>query len=546
MHQPGRPEQAPPGPGVAAAADVGYPEAAVSHADPAHNTASWLLRHAEARPDAPALVDAQRRLSYAELAGRVARCAGVLRGAGVGRGDRVAILASNHTPYLETVFAAVALGAMAVPVNTRWSPREIAVLLDDCTPRVVLHDAALGATLARACERAAHAPALRLAHGGAGDPYEAALAAAAPCPDVAAVTPDDPMILMYTSGTTGSPKGALLPHRKTLYNCRNAEIFFKMGPDERVLVVVPLFHSFGLAILSLPVLHRGGCLILQPGFDPAQVWRACDEEAVTFFGAVPTMFQRLHDELARPGAPAHPLASLRFLFTAGAAIPVELIRAYERRGLVLKQGFGQTETSILTCLDAADAVRKAGSVGRPVPHGEIRVVRQAGIEAPPEQWQDVAPGEAGEIVVRGPINMLGYWKRPEATAETLRGEWLRTHDLARVDEEGFLTLVGRVRDLYISGGENVYPAEVEAVLETHPAIREVAVRGVPDPKWGEVGCAWVVPEPGAEIDAAALTAWARDQLAAFKIPKRFVAIAALPRTETGKIQKWRLDPEAPQ
>jgi fatty-acyl-CoA synthase len=346
---------------------------------------------------------------------------------------------------------------------------------------------------------------------------------------------------MYTSGTTGSPKGALLPHRKTLYNARNAEIFFRMEAADRVLVVVPLFHSFGLAILALPTLHVGGALVLHAHFDPDAVWRTVGEERIRFFGAVPTMFRALHEEL-EAAAGRYSLASLRFLFTSGAPIPVELIRAYERRGLVLKQGFGQTETSTLTCLDAADAVRKAGSVGRPVPFAEVRVVRRTTLEEPPGRWRDVVPGsgEAGEILVRGPITMLGYWNRPEETAATLRGGWLHTGDLASVDAEGFLTLVGRARDLFISGGENVYPAEVEAVLETHPALREVAVVGLPDERWGELGCAFVVLEPGATLEPEAIQSWARDKLASFKIPRRFVAVASLPRTETGKVQKWKL------
>jgi fatty-acyl-CoA synthase len=208
---------------------------------------------------------------------------------------------------------------------------------------------------------------------------------------------------------------------------------------------------------------------------------------------------------------------------------------------VLKQGFGQTETSILCCLDAADAIRKAGSVGRPVFHAELRIVRKDTAALPVAEWKDCAPGETGEIVVRGPITMLGYWRRPEATAETLReGGWLRTGDLASADPEGFVTLTGRARDLYISGGENVYPAQVEAVYHEHPALRDVAVVGVPDERWGEAGRAYVVLEEGAELDADALRAWGRERLAAFKVPREFLAVDALPRTASGKVQKFAL------
>jgi acyl-CoA synthetase (AMP-forming)/AMP-acid ligase II len=351
---------------------------------------------------------------------------------------------------------------------------------------------------------------------------------------------------MYTSGTTGVPKGALLPHRKTLYNSLNAQLFFDLTHRDRVLVALPLFHSFGLSILSLPALYAGASVHLEPGFDAEGVWATIAERRITYLGAVPTQLAALLAALEGAHEPWD-TRSLRFLFGAGAAVPVEQIRAFERHGLVLKQGFGQTETSILCCLDARDAIRKAGSVGRPVFHAEVRVVATEDLEGPPESWRDVAPGEAGEIVVRGPITMLGYWERPEASAQTLRGEWLRTGDLASVDDEGFLTLSGRARDLYISGGENVYPAEVEAAFVAHPDVGEIAVVGVPDDRWGEAGRAYVVPA-GTNRDAEALLAWAARRLARFKLPREIVFVEFLPRTETGKVQKHRLlecDPKAP-
>jgi fatty-acyl-CoA synthase len=513
-------------------------------ASPIHNVGAWTTRRAAIAGDRPALVDAERSLDYAAFHARTTRCAAVLARRGIGRGERVALLLGNCSAYLEIVMAAARLGAIAVPINARLTAPEVRHILDDCSPRLLVYDDPRAEVASGACRGAARPPEALLR---CPDDYERDLASVQPHEPVAAVTPDHPMILMYTSGTTGVPKGALLPHRKTLYNSLNAQLFFDLTHRDRVLVALPLFHSFGLSILSLPALYAGASVHLQPGFDAEAVWAAIAERHITYLGAVPTQLAALLAALEDADEPWD-TRSLRFLFGAGAAVPVEQIRAFGRHGLVLKQGFGQTETSILCCLDARDAVRKAGSVGRPVFHAEVRVVATEGLDGPPGSWRDVAPGEAGEIVVRGPITMLGYWERPEATAETLRGEWLRTGDLASVDDEGFLTLAGRARDMYISGGENVYPAEVEAAFGEHPDVAEIAVVGVPDPRWGEIGRAYVVPAAGATPDAEGLLVWAARRLARFKLPREIVFVESLPRTETGKVQKHRLtecDADAP-
>ncbi len=534
------------------------PPTADDDSAPPDDVGRWIAHWAALQPDALAWSDAERRCSYREAADRVDRLATWLAGQGVGRGDRVALWLGNRGAVLEAVFACARLGAIALPINARLTAFEVAFQLMDAAPRVLLVERAWRERAESALAETKSPPPICLEVGRAGDSaaspaeadaYESSLASVPPDPPANTPAPEDPMILMYTSGTTGLPKGALLPHRKTRFNCLNARACFAIRRADRVLVVAPLFHSLGLQILALPALACGAGLVIQEGFDPVRVWRAIDAEGISYLGAVPTAHRRLLEALeARPADdPPRALSGprrLRFFFTAGAAAPAELIRAYHRHGVAMIQGYGQTETSLLTCLAAEHALAKAGSVGRPLPHAEIRLVDPDTIEGPVEAWRDVAPGAVGEIVVRGPITMLGYWQRPEATRETLRGEWLRTGDLATRDADFDVTLVGRAREMYISGGENVYPAEIEAVLTAHPDIEEAAVVAIPDAKWGEVGRAHVVAKPGRVLDLAALEAWLGTRLARFKQPREFVLEDALPRTASGKVQKHRLPPRA--
>ena len=514
-----------------------------------HDVGDWLRHWAILRPEALAWSDDSRRCDYQTADRRVTFLAAHLASLGVGAGDRVAMWLGNRGAILEVLFAAARLGAIALPINARLTAQEVAFQLDDSTPRVLLAERAWRDRVQDAIGRTNTASPLCLEVGtedaAAADAYEEAIESGAAMhliePFVRAIVgPEDPLILMYTSGTTGKPKGALLPYRKALYNSLNARIFFAIRPQDRVLVVAPLFHSLGLQILAIPAIFAGAGLVIQEGFDPTRVWNAIKDERITYFGGVPTLHQRLLEALESGTPIASPPADLRFAFTAGAAAPAELIRAFDRHGVVLKQGYGQTETSILTCLDADRALEKAGSVGSPVTHGEIRLIDPTTIEGPVDAWRDVEPDEVGEVVVAGPITMLGYWQRPEATAETLREGWLRTGDLATRDEDFDLRLVGRAREMYISGGENVYPAEVEATLLEHPDISEAAVVAIPDPTWGEVGRAHVVAAENRTIDPAEVARWLKDRLARYKQPKIIVVEPMLPRTASGKIQKHRL------
>jgi fatty-acyl-CoA synthase len=451
------------------------------------------------------------RISYGELERRARRAADALRAFDIGPGDRVALALESEPLYLELYFAAAQLGAILIPLNTRLTAAELGFQIDDSDARLVVKSDAI-ALPERAGTRVLSPAELR-----ARMPQE-------PTPLRVSPGGEAPQVILYTSGTTGRPKGAVLPQRKTYWNTRNAEVYFELEPSDVVVVPIPLFHSFGLKILSVPALFAGATVVLVSRFDPIGLQDCVARERATLLGAVPVMYQRMLEA----GLAPEKLASLRFAFSAGAALAVETIERYWRAGIRLKQGYGQTETSILCCLDADDALAKAGSVGRPVRFGEVRIADERG--------RDVPPGVRGEVVVRGPIVMLGYWRRPEETAASRIDGWHRTGDLGVMDADGFVTLVGRSREMYISGGENVYPAEVERVLEQHPQVAEVAVVGVPDARWGEAGRAYVVPA-GGELDPTGLLRFAREHLAAFKVPREVVSVAQLPRTASGKVRK---------
>ena len=482
----------------------------------AANVGTWLRGHADARPEHTALIveGSGERISYRELDARVDRAAAALAGLGVLPGDRVALALASEPLYLELYFAAAQLGAILIPLNTRLTAAELGFQIEDSEPRVVVR--------ASAIEIPARAGTIQITPDElrARMPAQAERRAAAP-------GGESPQVILYTSGTTGRPKGAVLPHRKTYWNSRNAERYFELVREDVVVVPVPLFHSFGLKILSVPTLFVGATVLLVDRFDPLRLQETIARERGTLLGAVPVMYQRMLDA----GVAPERLASLRYAFSAGAALGVDTIERYARAGLRIQQGYGQTETSILCCLDAHDALRKAGSVGRPVVFGEVRIADERG--------RDVPRGTCGEVVVRGPIVMSGYWRRPEETAQSRIDGWHRTGDLGVMDEDGCVSLVGRLKELYISGGENVYPAEVERVLGEHPDVSEVAIVGVPDEKWGEAGRAYVVPSSAA-FDATRMLAWASERLARYKLPREVVVVAELPRTASGKVQKHAL------
>ncbi|MFE5811881.1 o-succinylbenzoate--CoA ligase [Streptomyces sp. NPDC056479] len=486
---------------------------------------SWPARRARKTPHRTALIHGGTPTSYATLHQRTNRLAHALRDRGVRRGDRIAYLGPNHPSYLETLFAAGTLGAVFVPLNTRLAGPEIAYQLADSGAKALIYGPSHAGLVAGLPGHTDVRTYLE-----AGPDYEGALASASDEPIDAPVTPDDTCLIMYTSGTTGRPKGAMLTHGNITWNALNVLVDTDLIADERALVSAPLFHTAGLNMLTLPVLLKGGTCVLVEAFDPDVTFDLIARHGITFMFGVPTMF----DQLARhPRWPSADLSSLRILTCGGSPVPTPLIAAYQQRGLTFLQGYGMTEAAPGTLfLDAEHAVSKAGSAGVPHFFSDVRVVRP-----------DLTPvdvEETGEVVVRGPHVMPGYWGLPDETAASFAEGWFRSGDAARVDEDGYVFIVDRIKDMIISGGENIYPAEIEDLLLAHPDIVECAVIGVPDDKWGEVPRAVVVAREGAALDPDEVLASLSGRLAKYKIPKSVVLADELPRTASGKLLKSRV------
>jgi fatty-acyl-CoA synthase len=489
----------------------------------------WIAHFARRTPEKLAVVDlaSERRLTYAQFDARISHLATHLRdGVKIARGDRVAVLAHNTTDTLEVQFACGRIGAVFLPLNTRLTVPELCYIVGDAAPKLMIHDAALAELALAVAKLCKVASALLL---GAGGSFEAAIAAAKPLDQAEVVTLDDMSTIMYTSGTTGQPKGAIITHGMTFWNCVNLGGPAYISPSSVLLTVLPLFHTGGLNCYTNPVLHAGGTVLIMRAFDPGLALRLISDPSHrinTFFG-VPSIYQFMAQHPAFAGSD---FSRLVICGVGGAPMPVPLLKAWEERGVALQQGYGMTETSpaVLT-LDREDAVRKAGSSGKPVLHTEVRIVRPDGADA------DI--GELGELWVKGPNITPGYWNRPDANQSSFTDGWLHTGDATRIDEEGFYYIVDRWKDMYISGGENVYPAEVENVLHQLAAIAEAAVIGIADAQWGEVGMAIVAVKPGHTLTEAEIQAHCEANLARFKRPYVIRFVEALPRNATGKIHK---------
>ena len=482
-------------------------------------------KRAELSPGKVALeeVATGRRRTYAELNDRAARAATLLAAKGIGEGDRVAILCRNRIEFFELLFGCAKLGAILVPLNWRMPPAELDGLIADSRPTLLLYGVGDAATVARLADAP---PTIAL-----DEEFESLMSEAGGFAGRARWPAEAVWYLLYTSGTTGRPKGVIYVYRMAIANYVNIGSCIDLRSTDTVAAFLPLFHTAGINLHALPALLAGGTVLLLEQFDADAIVGLLEDGRIDAFFAVPTVYQSL---LEHPRFESAPLTHVRHWGCGGAPLPDCLAERYRDIGVRVCNGMGMTETGPTAFLvDPADAWERIGSVGKPQLLCSVRIVDEGG--------RDVADREVGDLLFAGPGVTPGYWRNPEATRAAFTDDgWLRSGDLASRDADGFYHVAGRRKEMFISGGENVYPAEVENVLAAHPQIVDAAVVGEPDPRWGEVGRAFVQPAPGARIGADELTVFCRARLAAYKVPKTFTFVADFPRTSAGKIQKHLL------
>jgi long-chain acyl-CoA synthetase len=490
------------------------------------NLATILTASAERHPDNVAVKLDDAELSYRFLDGASAHVAGLLASKGLGPGDRVGIMLPNVPYFPVCYFGVLRAGCVVVPMNVLLKRREVAFYLGDSGARLLFawhgfaDDAERGAQDA-GCECVLVEP----------GSFEQIVGAAQPRTEVVERAESDTAVILYTSGTTGTPKGAELTHANLLDNCEAAASLFDLGSDGVVLGALPLFHSFGQTCAMNATVRSGGALTLIPRFDPVKALEIIQRDRVNVFEGVPTMYGAI---LHVPNRDQYDTSTLQMCASGGAAMPVELLRGFEEAfGCKVLEGYGLSETSPVASFNHPDRERKAGSIGTPIRGVEMGVVD--------EHDNPVPVGEVGEIVIRGPNVMKGYWNRPDATEEVMRGGWFHTGDMAKVDEDGYFFIVDRKKDMIIRGGYNVYPREIEEVLYEHPAVREAAVVGLPHDELGEEVGAAVALKDGVSADVDELREFVKGQVAAYKYPRQIWFVEELPKGPTGKILKRAIE-----
>ena len=502
------------------------------------HAADLLSKRAELTPNRIALVDLETgmRYTYTELNQRANRLANFMRDQlGLQKGDRVSILARNSIAYIDLFYGLPKIGVIFAPFNWRLTSHELSYRVKDLEPRVLICEPEFTDMLEELPKEypIETSVALRGAHIEDGLSYEASVDQSSEAePKRPEMDGETPYCILYTSGTTGYPKGAVIPHRQILFNCINTVVSWGLVESDISPVYTPLFHAGGLFAFLTPLLYLGGRIILTRDFDPAASLRWILEEGCTVILGVPTLFQMW---IESPYFKEADFSDVRFFISGGSPCPPDLMNKWRnRKGIVFRQGYGLTEVGA-NCFSMTDedSVPKTGSVGKPIFHSEMRIVN-------PESHEVVSLGESGELLIRGPHVCSGYWRNPEATADTIVDGWFHTGDMAHLDEDGFYYIDGRYKDMIKSGGENIYAAEVEAVFRDHAAVKDCALIGMPDEKWGEVGMLLLLPEDDQLVEENSLKSFARERLARYKIPKAFVFVESLPYSAYGKVEKAKL------
>ena len=494
-----------------------------------HYVTDWLDKRARLTPDKVALIDyaSNAVTTYAEWNERVNRTANYLRSLGIGKGDLVAVYATNRLEYLDLFWAAPKIGAILQNLNWRLTVHELQGIVESGAPKVLIYSEDWRAQveeLKPSFTTVEHVVAMT--NPGPGELNIAEREAMAPkLTDIPELVLDDPWGIYYTGGTTGLPKGAVVTHGNVTWNSVNTITSWGMTGQHKAPLQLPFFHIGGPMIFMVPLVHAGGTTILCSGFDPEQTFDLVENSGITHYVAVPTMFQMLQEHARWQEAD---FSKLELVISGGAPCPLPVMQKFWDRGVDFKMGYGLTEASGNNFWLPPDLVsKKIGSVGYPIYHIDMKTIREDGTAC--------ADGEEGELLIRGPHIMAGYWKNPEATAETIRDGWLHTGDVAVRDADGCYSILGRSKEMFISGGENVYPAEIESVLMAHPQVLEAAVVGAPHETWGEVGRAFLVVDKG--YDEADLKAFLDERLARYKLPRSIVLLDELPLTAIGKLDK---------
>jgi fatty-acyl-CoA synthase len=495
------------------------------------NLSDWIRQRAELTPEKTAIRYGGRNLSYGDFATLIDRTAAALAEAGIRRGGCVAYLGCNTPEMLALFFACARLGALFMPLNWRLAAPEHRQMLEDCPPAVLVVEAPFLAQTDAYRDALADIELVALGSGAEGwTDWNDFLCAGGAVPVVSSVAADAPLLICYTSGSTGKPKGVVLTQEAIACNADNSVDMHAMTAEDRVLTVLPMFHVGGLNIQTTPALRSGCTVVLHPRFEAEAALQAIERERITLFLTVPAVVDMM---MASPRWHTTDLSSLRMMSIGSSIVPIRIIEAVHARGVPMTQVYGATETCpIAAYLKREEALRKVGSTGRAALHCQLRIVGPDDVELP--------AGQAGEILVKGRNLFSGYWRDPQATAAAFCDGWYRSGDMGWLDEEGFLTVVGRKKEMIISGGENIYPAELENVLLECDEIAEAAVVGRSDPRWGEIAVAVVVPKAGHRPTVARILELFEGRLARYKHPKDVVFVEALPKTALGKVRREEL------